>query len=142
MTSTDTNPATDATPPNTLNITSSMFTMGGVFYPKGYAFVMFPTQEQARSVDVAGFESAVLLTPQQVLLDIGQVKGESDVDLPAVGTEGATVRKYIDLARQGHCALMVKVGSTEDTERLMTSARAASFSYGQRYHFLAIEDLE
>lgn len=142
MTSTDANQTTDASPPGTPNITSDMFTMGGVFYPKGYAFVMFPTHEQARSVDVAGFESAVLLTPQQVLLDVGQVKGESDVDLPDVGTEGATVRKYVDLARQGHSALMVKVGSTEETERLMTSARAASFSYGQRYHFLAIEDLE
>ena len=142
MTSTDANQTTDATPPSTPNITSEMFTMGGVFYPKGYAFVMFPTHEQAQSVDVAGFESAVLLTPQQVLLDVGQVKGESDVDLPDVGTEGATVRKYVDLARQGHSALMVKVGSTEETERLMTSARAASFSYGQRYHFLAIEDLE
>ncbi len=142
MTSTDANQTTDASPPGTPNITSDMFTMGGVFYPKGYAFVMFPTHEQARSVDVAGFESAVLLTPQQVLLDVGQVKGESDVDLPDVGTEGATVRKYVDLARQGHSALMVKVGSTEETERLMTSARTASFSYGQRYHFLAIEDLE
>ena len=142
MTSTDANQTTDATPPDTPNITSDMFTMGGVFYPKGYAFVMFPTHEQARSVDVAGFESAVLLTPQQVLLDVGQVKGESDVDLPDVGTEGATVRKYVDLARQGHSALMVKVSSTEETERLMTRARAACFSYGQRYHFLAIEDLE
>ena len=128
--------------PEASPITSDMFTMGGVFYPKGYAFVMFPTHDQARSVDVAGFEAAVLLTPQQVLLDVGQVKGDSDVDLPAVGTEGATVRKYVDLARQGHCALMVKVDSTEETERLMTSARAAGFSYGQRYHFLAMEDLE
>ena len=125
-----------------LEITSSMRTLGGVFYPKGYAFVMFPTAEGAQQVASQNFEEAMLLTPRQVLFDVGQVKDDSDVELPSVGTEGATVRKYIDLARQGHCALMVKVGSTEDTERLMTSARAASFSYGQRYHFLAIEDLE
>ena len=66
----------------------------------------------------------------------------SDVVLPSVGTEGATVRKYVDLARKGHCALMVKVASDEDTERVMQAARQASFSYGQRYHLLAMEDLE
>ena len=140
MTNTSTNAATGAAA--VLHITPDMFTMGGVFYPKGYAFVMFPTHEQAQSVDLAGFESALLLTPQQVLTDVGQVKGESDVELPAVGTEGATVRKYVDLARHGHSALLVKVGSSDDTERLMTSARAALFSYGQRYHLLAMEDLE
>ena len=125
-----------------LLITPAMFTMGGVFYPKGFAFVMFPTEAQAGSVDVSGFESAALLTPQQVLQDVCQVKDDSDVELPSVGTEGATVRKYLDLARQGHAALLVKVGSSDETEQLMKSARTAGFSYGQRYHLLAMEDLE
>lgn len=124
------------------SITPAMFTMGGVFYPKGFAFVMFPSQGQAESVDVSGFENAALLTPQQVLRDVCQVKDDSDVELPAVGTEGATVRKYLDLARQGHAALLVKVGSSEEAEQLMRSARSAGFSYGQRYHLLAMEDLE
>lgn len=134
--------ATPTTTPASLHITPDMFTMGGVFYPKGYAFVMFPSHDQASAVDVSGFEAAMLLAPAQVLTDVAQVKGESDVDLPAVGTEGATVRKYVDLARQGHWALLVKVGSSADTERLMQSARSAGFSYGQRYHLLAMEDLE
>lgn len=125
-----------------LEITSSMRTLGGVFYPKGYAFVMFPTSDAAQQVADQNFDDAMLLTPAQVLWDVGQVKDDSDVDLPAVGTEGATVRKYIDLARQGHHALMVKVDSSEDAERLMVAARAASFSYAQRYHLLAMEDLE
>ena len=125
-----------------LEITSSMRTLGGVFYPKGYAFVMFPTAEGAQQVASQNFEEVMLLTPQQVLLDVGQVKDDSDVELPSVGTEGATVRKFIDLARQGHHALMAKVDSDEEAERLMVAARAASFSYGQRYHLLAMEDLE
>lgn len=125
-----------------LDITSSMRTLSGVFYPKGYAFVMFPTADDAQQVASQNFDHAMLLTPEQVLLDVGQVKDDSDVELPAVGTEGATVRKFIDLAREGHHALLVKVGSDTETERLMVAARAASYSYGQRYHLLAMEDLE
>jgi len=52
------------------------------------------------------------------------------------------VRKYVDLARTGHCALTLKVDSDEETQRMMQSARRASFSYGQRCHLLAMKDLE
>ena len=129
-------------------LTSDMLTMGGVFYPTGYAFVMFPDAGAAEQV-ARDIESnpgttgpVMLLSPATVLKEIGKVEGESDVDLPSVGTEGATVRRYVDLARKGHCALMLKVDSDEETERVMQAARSASFSYGQRYHLLAMEDLE
>ncbi|MGB4116750.1 MAG: RNA-binding protein [Polaromonas sp.] len=125
-----------------------MLSMGGTFYPKGYAFIMFPNAMQAERVGIEignttelG-ESVMFLNAATVLREIGKVEGESDVVLPSVGTEGATVRKYVDLARKGHCALMVKVDSDEEAERVMQSARAAAFSYGQRYHLLAMEDLE
>ena len=129
-------------------LTSDMLTMGGVFYPIGYAFVMFPEIEAAQQV-ARDIESApgttgpvMFLSPATVLKEIGKVEGESDVDLPSVGTEGATVRRYIDLARKGHVALMVKLGSDEDAELVMAAARKVKFSYGQRYHLLAMEDLE
>ena len=86
--------------------------------------------------------SVMLLSPQMVLQHIGKVEGDSDIALPSVGTEGATVRKYVDLARLGHCALMIKVKSDQEVETLMTVARKVPFSYGQRYHLLAMEDLE
>ena len=129
-------------------IAPNMLTMGGTFYPTGYAFIMFPNAAQAEH---AAFEMAKAFPPRDsvmflnaamVLRDIGKVEGDSDIALPSVGTEGATVRKYVDLARKGHCALMIKVDSDEETERVMQSARSASFSYGQRYHLLAMEDLE
>lgn len=132
----------------TFKLTPDMLTMGGTFYPKGYAFIMFPEASQAERValelDKTSGKSCDLLflDAATVLRDIGRVDGESDIDLPSVGTEGATVRKYVDLARQGHCAVMVKVHSDEETERVMQSARSEFFSYGQRYHLLAIEDLE
>jgi len=37
---------------------------------------------------------------------------------------------------------MVTVGSAKATERVMSVVRTLPFSYAQRYHLLAIEDLE
>lgn len=129
-------------------MSSKMTTLQGVFYPTGYAFLMFPDAENAeqaaRELEAAGFadQDVLLLTPPVVLKEIGKIDGESTVELPSVGTEGATVRKYIDLAREGHHALMVKTPSNDDTERMMEIVRKLPFSYGQKYHMLAMEDLE
>lgn len=129
-------------------LTSDMLTMSDVFYPTGYAFIMFPDAAAAEQVahdieNQPGHTGPVmLLDAATVLKEIGKVDDESDVELPSVGTEGATVRRYVDLARHGHVALMVKVGSDKDTEQVMVAARNAQFSYGQRYHMLAMEDLE
>ena len=129
-------------------ITSDMLTMSDVFYPTGYAFIMFPDTAAAEQAahDIESrpgtTEAVMFLSPATVLKDIGKVDDTSDVTLPSVGTEGATVRKYVDLARKGHAALMVKTSSDADAELVMVSARKMRFSYGQRYHMLAIEDLE
>lgn len=129
-------------------MTPKMSTLQGVFYPTGYAFLMFPdaenAEEAARELEAANFDGQdiMLLTPELILREIGKIDGESSIELPSVGTEGATVRKYIDLAREGHHALMVKVPSDEDAQRMMAIVRELPFSYGQKYHLLAIEDLE
>ena len=71
----------------------------------------------------------MLLNPQAVLRDIGKLENEElEVTLPSIGTEAATVVKYINLAKQGHHAVMRAV-------------RKVPFSYAQRCHLLAIEDL-
>jgi hypothetical protein len=124
-----------------------MLTFGGVFYPKGYMFIMFPLESDAQQVaanlnKLSEKPEVTLLTPATVLREVGQVDGDSDVDLPSVGTEGATVRKYVQLARQGNSALMVKADSDEVAERVMVEVRKVPFTYGQRYHLLAMEDLE
>ena len=129
-------------------LTSSMVTMGGVFYPRGYAVVMLPSAGQAEQVarELEGSakppKEVMLLDPQTIIRDIAKVKDDSDLDLPSVGTEGATVRKYVKLAREGHHGIMVPVDSSEEAEALMEIARKAEFSYAQRYQLLAIQDLE
>lgn len=124
-----------------------MLTFGGVFYPKGYMFIMFPLEKDAQQVaaklgGLSGKPEVTLLDSATVIREVGQVDGDSDVDLPSVGTEGATVRKYVQLARQGNSALMVKADSDEQAEAVMVEVRKVPFSYGQRYHLLAMEDLE
>jgi len=129
-------------------MTPQMTSMQGVFYPTGYIFLMLPdaqTAEQAgQALEKAGFQSEeiMLLKPEEVLREIGKIDGDSAVMLPSVGTEGATVGKYVDFARQGHHALMFKASSDDDTERAMGAVRPLPFSYAQKYHMLAIEDLE
>ena len=129
-------------------LTSAMVTMSGVFYPKGYVFIMFPDAGDAEKValevdaDRVNGGETMLLNPATILRVIGKVDGDSDVVLPSVGTEGATVSKYVQLARKGHHAVMAKVKSDEHAASVIASARKVPFSYGQRYHLLAMEDIE
>jgi hypothetical protein len=126
-------------------LTNKMLSMGGVFYPTGYAFIMFPDIENARQAArelETGRDDILLVTPASILEKIGKADGLSDVMLPSVGTEGATVHKYVELAQEGHHALMIPVPSQQATERVMTVVRKLPFSYAQKYHMLAIEDLE
>jgi hypothetical protein len=126
-------------------LSQKMLTMSGVFYPTGYAFIMFPDAESARQaaekIDALS-DTVMLLTPDVVLKEIGKVDGDSAAALPDVGTEGATVQRYVNLARKGHHALMVAVPDAKTAELVMAEARNYNFSFGQLYHMLAIEDLE
>ena len=126
-------------------LTDKMLSMGGVFYPTGYAFIMFPYLEDARQAarELETYSDGILLlTPATILEVIGKADGNSDLLLPSVGTEADTVHKYVELAQEGHHALMVPVDSAKATERVMSVVRTLPFSYAQRYHLLVIEDLE
>jgi hypothetical protein len=143
------NLAMAALEPDTQSSYSKMTTMQGVFYPTGYAVILFAdaqtAQEAASKIEQSGFASddVMFITPPVILREIGKIHDDSsEVELPSVGTEGATVAKYINLARDGHHALMVKAPSDEDAERLMSVVREIPHSYAQKYHMLAMEDLE
>ena len=131
----------------TFELTPKMVTMGGVFYPTGYAVLLFPeaaqAEQAAQALEAAGFASdaVMLLPPATILRDIGKVDGDSG-GMPSVGTEGHTVDKYVALARQGHHGVMVHAPDDEDTQRLLSSVHPLAFTYGQKYHMLAMEDLE
>ena len=125
----------------------SMLTMGGVFYPTGYAIIMFPdvaeTQRVGQQLLDQGISAKVMhLKPETVLRDISRTDDGADAPLPSVGTEGATVRTLDELARKGQHGLLVHADSEEETEAVMQVVRTAPFSFAQKYRMLAIQDLQ
>ncbi len=124
-----------------------MLTMRGVFYPTGYMFVMFPTEKDARDAEHAleedGYsgESISLLTPQEIQEKIVRTVGSADIPMPSAGTEADTVRRFAELASQGHHALMIHAPTGKETEHIMQVLKDAPISYGQKYRHLVIEDL-
>jgi hypothetical protein len=125
---------------------SSMKTIRGVFYPTGWLVLMFPGEQQARDAarlvedDGVDGDAVLLLTPEDFRRDIIGATGD-DAIIPSAGTEGDTVRKFAELARQGHHGLMVHAPSHEDSERVLAALRDSEISYGQKYRMLVIEDV-
>jgi hypothetical protein len=125
----------------------SMLTMGGVFYPTGHMFLMFATEaDRSQAVDLLlaqGYsgESFMEVPTEAVLGVIASTVGSADVPLQSVGTEAATVRRYTELAAQGHSALMIHAPSGDESENIMKVLRDARISYAQKYRQLVIQDL-
>ncbi|MBI2768398.1 MAG: RNA-binding protein [Burkholderiales bacterium] len=127
-------------------LSPNMLTFSGVFYPTGYMFLMFPTEQDARAaerlIEDDGYsgESISLLTPQMIQEKVARTMG-GDTPLPSAGTEADTVRRYAELASQGHHALLIHAPSAEETEHIMEVLKNARISYAQKYRHLVIEDL-
>ena len=121
--------------------------IGGAFYPTGHSMVMFPSADDARHVGQQlrdhGFDvdAIYLIPPEVVLAQITPTTSDADNPLPSAGTEGATVRAYTKLAREGHTALLVETKDEEAAERLMKVVRTVPYAIAQRYRMLVIEDL-
>lgn len=125
-----------------------MLTISGVFYPTGHIVAMVPDREGAMQIAREleanpGHGEVALLEPSVIIQEIGPTAiGSDDGEMPpSVGTEGATVREFVELARQGQYGLLIGVNSSEDADRVMDVLHKSRFSYAQRYHMLAIEDI-
>jgi len=124
-----------------------MLTMAGVFYPTGHIMAMVPdhncAMQVARDIEAVPEHGDVsLLEPAAVIHEIGPTaRGSDDGALPSAGTEAATVRQFVDLAQQGQYGLLIRVANDEQAARVMDVLHANKFSYAQRYHMLAIEDI-
>jgi hypothetical protein len=126
---------------------NDMLTMGGVFYPTGYMFIMFPSREGAEKAvqalqdgGIAG-DTISLLTPEVIQEKVARTVGNADIPLPSAGTEGDTVRRYAELAGKGHHALMVHAPSGGESDRIMDLLQGHEISYAQKYRKLVIQDM-
>jgi hypothetical protein len=124
-----------------------MLTMGGVFYPTGYMFVMLPSREAAQEAAQAlvdggcAGDSMSLLTPEIIQEQVARTVGNADIPLPSAGTEADTVRRYAQLAGQGHHALLIHAPDSKESHRIMELLKDHEISYAQKYRRLVIEDL-
>jgi hypothetical protein len=124
----------------------SMKTMRGVFYPTGWTLLMFPGEQDARDAAKkladagVGEDDLLLVTPQDFRTQILGAAGDDDM-LPSAGTEGDTVRRFAELAAQGHHGVMLHPRHDIETERLKEILQGAPISYGQKYRRLVIEDI-
>lgn len=128
------------------HLDSHMVTMAGTFYPTGYMVLMFPTEQDARDAlklleDADLDDDVSLITPEQFQEEVVRTLGLADTPLPSAGTEGDTVRKFAQLASQGHHALMIHAPSHDESDRVMAVLKDARISYGQKYRRLVIEDI-
>jgi hypothetical protein len=123
-----------------------MLTLRGVFYPTGHLFLMFPTEADARQAERAlednghSGEHISMLTPADIE-KVAAAPGGAETPLPSPGTELETARKFAELGRQGHHALLIHAPSHDETEHIMQVLKDHPVSYGQKYRHLVIEDL-
>ena len=125
----------------------NMLTMRGVFYPTGHMFLMFPSEQDARNAeklledDGYNGESVSLVSPEVIQEEIARTVGNADIPLPSAGTEADTVRRFAELASQGHWALMIHAPTAAESDKIMGLLKDTKISYGQKYRHLVIEDL-
>jgi hypothetical protein len=125
----------------------AMLSLGGVFYPTGYMFLMFPSAQDAqRAADMLvadGYdgESVSLLTPQLIQDQLGRLAGDPASAPAPLEAESNTVLRFVDLARQGHHALMIHAPTPHETEHILHVLKDARISHGQKYRRLAIDEV-
>lgn len=126
---------------------SSMTSIRGDFYPTGHVVLMLPGREAVeKAADLLreggiGGDEMMMLTPDDIHGKIARTVGNADIPLPSAGTEGDTVRRFAELASQGHHGLMVRAPDSDDSERVMQLLKDQPIAYGQKYRMLVIEDL-
>jgi hypothetical protein len=130
------------------SLAAGMTNMRGVFYPTGHLVLMFRTEQDARRAaellrsDGLSEDDLCLAAPDEFERQIAGTRDEDDdVLLPSVGTESDTARRFRQLAREGHHALIVHAKAGLSSEHVREVLRDTPIAYGQRYRYLVIEDL-
>lgn len=130
------------------HIEPGMTNMRGVFYPTGHMVLMLPSAEDARRAselltrDGLSEDDLSVAGPEEFQrLVRGSANEDKDLLLPSVGTEAATAQHFLQLAAQGHHALVVHASAGLSSSHVLEVLKEINISYGQRYRYLVIEDL-
>ncbi len=118
----------------------------GVFKPVGWLMLGFPTQAQADALVLAlhsaGWAPQAVLhfKPRDSVSELQALVGKAG-DLAGFGYEITLLRRYLALAKQGYCWLLVKVSGVEHAASAAELARGCGAALGVHYRTLTVEEL-
>ena len=118
----------------------------GAFYPTGHLVVAFNEAGDAQQVLQAlrghgeAFVDSFYLSANQMVVLAEDNLAEAGV-IASMGTSLTTVQAFLDVARQGASFLIITTPDDPTTQLAMDAVRRVPFMLAQRYHALAIEDM-
>ena len=118
----------------------------GAFYPTGHLVVAFNEERDAQQVlqslrgQGPAFDGSLYLSAQQMQKLAEQNLAEAGV-IASMGTSLTTVQAFLDVARQGASFLILTTPDDQTTQQAMDAIHRVPFMLAQRYHSLAIEDM-
>ena len=118
----------------------------GVFKPVGWLMVGFPMQAQADVVvgalNGAGWPSAEVLhfKPRESVAEL-EAMVENAGSMAGFGYEITLLRRYLALAQQGYCWLLVKVKDVEQAASAAAVAKECGAKLAVHYRTLTVEEL-
>ena len=129
-----------------LVLDSTMTNLGGVFYPTGHVFALFPDEDCVRQAAAAlqavGHQGeTAYASPEAIMQEIVHTLGTADAPLPSVGAEGDMVRRIADLAGKGHHGLLIAMADKDDADTLVAAIGPEGAVTAFYYRTFVIEDL-
>lgn len=129
-----------------LVLDSTMTNMGGVFYPTGHVFALFPDEDCVRqaasALQAAGHKgSTAYASPEVIMEEIVRTLGTADAPMPSVGAEGDMVRRIADLAGTGYHGMLVEMAGKDKADAVVEAIAPAGAAAAFHYRTFIIEDL-
>ncbi len=118
----------------------------GAFYPTDHTVVAFNKEADAQEVLLAlrglgdAFAGSFYLSAGQMVQLAEHNLTEVGV-IASMGTSVTTVQAFLDVARKGASFLILTTPDDQTAQQVMDAIHRVPFMLAQRYHALAIEDL-
>ena len=125
---------------------NSVPTSFGVFKPVGHLMVGVPAQAQADSLEsalqAAGWPPAAMhhFVPRESVAELAAMVDNAGA-MAGFGYEITLLRRYLSLAEQGYCWLLVKVSDSEHAASAAATARTHGAVLAVHYRRFTVEDL-
>lgn len=129
-----------------LVIDSTLTSLGGIFYPTGQVFALFPDEDCVRqaaaALQAAGHQGdTAYASPDVILQEVVRPLGTADAPLPSAGAEGDMVRRIADLAGSNHHGLLISMAELDTTDRLTKAIAPEGAVTAFYYRAFTVEDL-